>query len=221
MQCPNPIDDHCRSPGTAWGAALGVRPANRATHMAEQDTETRPRWRTNRHSLAGTIQHYLPDLVFGANDGIVTTLAVVSGVVGAGLPVRVILVLGFANLIADGFSMGASNFLSRRSGVRQRDRPDRVEAARHGFATLLGFVVAGMVPLLAYLLPWFVGWRFAAAGGLALATLFILGAGRSAFSEMRWFRSGIEMLLVGLVAATVAFGIGAVASAMTGANVVG
>ena len=65
--------------------------------------------------LRATIGKYLPDLVFGANDGIVTTLAVVSGVVGASLSSTVILILGFANLLADGFSMGASNVLSRRS----------------------------------------------------------------------------------------------------------
>ena len=63
----------------------------------------------------GLIGHYLPDLVYGANDGIITTFAVVTGVVGAELSERIILILGFANLLADGFSMGASNYLARRS----------------------------------------------------------------------------------------------------------
>ena len=65
--------------------------------------------------LTGVVRDYLPDLVYGANDGIITTFAVVSGVVGANLSERIILILGFANLVADGFSMGASNFLARRS----------------------------------------------------------------------------------------------------------
>lgn len=52
---------------------------------------------------AGLVRHYLPDLVYGANDGIITTFAVVSGVIGADLSERVILILGFANLVADGF----------------------------------------------------------------------------------------------------------------------
>ena len=60
-------------------------------------------------------QHYLKDLVYGANDGIITTFAVVAGVTGAELAPRVVLILGFANLLADGFSMGASNFLAIRS----------------------------------------------------------------------------------------------------------
>ena len=73
-----------------------------------------------RHSEL--IRHYLPDLVYGANDGIITTFAVVSGVVGADLSERIILILGFANLLADGFSMGASNFLSRRSYADAEER---------------------------------------------------------------------------------------------------
>src|SRR3989338_3048588 len=58
---------------------------------------------------------YLGDLVYGANDGIITTFAVVSGAAGAALAPGVIIILGLANLIADGISMGMSNFLALRS----------------------------------------------------------------------------------------------------------
>jgi vacuolar iron transporter family protein len=117
--------------------------------------------------LWGTVGKYLPDIIFGASDGIITTLAVVSGVVGASLSTTVILILGFANLLADGFSMGASNVLSRRSETRGRALPTLEAAASHGIATFIGFVAAGIVPLLAYLLPWFDGARFMAATALA------------------------------------------------------
>lgn len=55
---------------------------------------------------------YLADFVYGANDGIITTFAVVTGAVGASIAPGVIVILGIANLFADGFSMGASSFLS-------------------------------------------------------------------------------------------------------------
>src|SRR3989344_1854133 len=58
---------------------------------------------------------YIGDFVYGANDGIITTFAVVSGAMGGNLPGLVIIILGFANLIGDGISMGLSNFLSLRS----------------------------------------------------------------------------------------------------------
>lgn len=53
---------------------------------------------------------YLRDWVYGGIDGAVTTFAVVSGAAGAGLSPRIVVVLGLANLLADGFSMAASNF---------------------------------------------------------------------------------------------------------------
>src|SRR5688572_33392658 len=61
------------------------------------------------------LQHYLGDVVYGANDGIITTFAVVAGVAGARLSPRIVLILGVSNLLADGFSMGASNYLAIRS----------------------------------------------------------------------------------------------------------
>jgi vacuolar iron transporter family protein len=161
------------------------------------------------------IRHYFPDLVYGANDGIITTFAVVSGVVGADLSERVILILGFANLLADGISMGASNFLSRRSYAEAAERADRAEAARHGAATVVGFVTAGTVPLVAYLAPFPEGGRFPVAVLLTLGTLFTVGASRALVTQLGWLRSGLEMLLVGAVAAAVAYGIGALASALT------
>ena len=63
----------------------------------------------------GPRQNYLRDLIYGGIDGSVTTFAIVTGVVGARLSPAVILILGFANLVADGFSMAASNFLGTRS----------------------------------------------------------------------------------------------------------
>ena len=58
---------------------------------------------------------YLGDVVYGANDGIITTFAVVAGAAGAAFSAGAVIVLGLANLIADGISMGLSNFLALRS----------------------------------------------------------------------------------------------------------
>ncbi len=53
---------------------------------------------------------YLRDWVYGGIDGAVTTFAVVAGAVGANLSTPIILILGLANLLADGFSMAAANY---------------------------------------------------------------------------------------------------------------
>jgi VIT1/CCC1 family predicted Fe2+/Mn2+ transporter len=70
---------------------------------------------------------YLRDWIYGGIDGAVTTFAIVSGVVGAELSPAVILVLGFANLLADGFSMAASNFSGTRAEQEDVRRMREIE----------------------------------------------------------------------------------------------
>lgn len=77
-----------------------------------------------RRLAKGARLNYLRDFVYGGVDGAVTTFAVVAGTIGATLPARVVLILGAANLIADGFSMAASNFLGTRA---ERDDYRRLE----------------------------------------------------------------------------------------------
>lgn len=75
-----------------------------------------------------TVRHnYLRDWIYGGVDGAVTTFAVVSGVAGADLSVTVLLILGFANLAGDGFSMAASNFLGTRAEQDDYRRLERME----------------------------------------------------------------------------------------------
>jgi len=65
-------------------------------------------------------QSHLRDVVYGGIDGAVTTFAVVAGVAGAGLSATVVIILGAANLIADGFSMAMSNYAATGSGLQER-----------------------------------------------------------------------------------------------------
>ena len=165
-------------------------------------------------------QHYLPDLVYGANDGIITTFAVVAGVEGAQLPAVVVLILGVANLLADGFSMGASDFLSIRSqsAVERMERKSVTEpfALRHGVATFLAFVIAGSVPLLGVIFSVPAEFRFQATVVLTLLTLFGVGAARTFVTRGRWWVDGLEMMTIGAIAAGVAYGVGALLAAVTG-----
>jgi VIT1/CCC1 family predicted Fe2+/Mn2+ transporter len=82
-----------------------------------------------RRRLASEAQpSYLRDWVLGGIDGGVTTFAVVSGVTGAQLAPGIVLILGFANLLADGLSMAAGNLLGTRA---ERDERRQREAMEH------------------------------------------------------------------------------------------
>jgi VIT1/CCC1 family predicted Fe2+/Mn2+ transporter len=168
--------------------------------------------------LLQTARHYVRELIYGANDGIITTFAVVAGVAGGGLSLRVVLIIGAANLFADGLSMAAGNFLSIRayeSVLETEERPEE-EAfpLRHALATFLAFVVAGAMPLVPYMIPILPVDRFAMSIALTGVAMFIVGASRALITNVRWWKAGLEMLGLGAVVAALAYGSGAVVAAM-------
>jgi VIT1/CCC1 family predicted Fe2+/Mn2+ transporter len=168
--------------------------------------------------VLGLARHYLKDMIYGANDGIITTFAVVSGVAGASLANRIVIILGLANLLADGFSMGASNFLSIRSeeAARAADgrAPEEPFPVRHGLVTFAAFVLAGAVPLLAYLFD-FGASVFSVSVIMTLVALFAVGASRALVTNVHWAPAGLEMLAVGAAAAAVAYAVGAWLAGLT------
>lgn len=79
-----------------------------------------------RIGMAGK-KSYLKDVIYGAIDGAVTTFAIVAGVVGAELSVKVILALGVANVLADGFSMAAANYSGTKAELDDAKRLREIE----------------------------------------------------------------------------------------------
>ena len=239
---------------------------------ASKDAHSPQAIATATEEHGGASHQYIGDMVYGGLDGIVTTFAIVSGVAGANLGSGIILVLGLANLFADGFSMAAGAFLALKSELEYYDREREREAweVNHfpegertelleiykakgysaddaetlisiqvknekiwidemmiqelgmlrderrpiasALATLGSFILAGSVPLLVYLVgllfPIDSGASFAISAFLSAAALFGLGAAKVLITERSWFRSGLEMLTVGGLAAGVAFLVG-------------
>lgn len=84
------------------------------------------------HDIAERLQkgpsvNYLRDWIYGGIDGAVTTFAVVAGVVGAELSVGIVLILGLANIFADGFSMAASNYSGTKAEIDDYERIKAIE----------------------------------------------------------------------------------------------
>jgi VIT1/CCC1 family predicted Fe2+/Mn2+ transporter len=224
---------------------------------------------------SGPDHNYLRDWIYGGIDGAVTTFAVVSGVVGAQLSPWIILVMGFANLFADGFSMAASNYLGtkaehddlkrleaienrhielapegEREEVRQiylrkgftgddlervvdlitsdRERwvetmlreeyglPSEVRSAwSAAFATFSAFLACGLVPLLPYLFR--MNKAFEVSVFMTGVVFFSIGSLKSRWSTSSWWWSGLSTLLVGGIAATLAYLVGMLLRTMAGA----
>jgi VIT1/CCC1 family predicted Fe2+/Mn2+ transporter len=171
---------------------------------------------------SGTVaiaRHYLRDLVYGANDGIITTFAVVAGVAGGDLAAAVVLIVGAANLAADSLSMGVGNLLAIRAHESARAALDLPEEEaypwKHGLATLAAFMAAGAVPLLPYLVSMPPEPRLVWSAAMTMAALFAVGAARAAVTVERWWRTGLETLALGALVALGAYGAASLIAAVT------
>jgi VIT1/CCC1 family predicted Fe2+/Mn2+ transporter len=80
-----------------------------------------------KQTILHRFQDYLGEFVYGGIDGSVTTFAVVAGAAGANLDSAVVIILGFANLIADGFSMSIGSYLSTKSQREQYEKHKNIE----------------------------------------------------------------------------------------------
>ncbi len=162
-------------------------------------------------TLKSRFAYYLGDIIYGANDGIITTFAVVSSAAGAGFSTHVVIILGIANLIADGFSMGASRYLSSTSELTlQKDASESTRSPfADAFATFAAFVVVGSCPLLPFFFLASTENVFLISTIATGATLFAMGAARALVTTRGPLVSGLEMLIVGGIAAAIAYGLGA------------
>ncbi len=81
----------------------------------------------NSNGPMAKFQDYLGEFVYGGIDGSVTTFAVVAGAAGANLESSVVIILGFANLIADGFAMSVGSYLSTKSEKQNYEKHKKIE----------------------------------------------------------------------------------------------
>lgn len=100
------------------------------------------------------MEQFLPEFVYGATDGTITTFAIVAGAIGANLSRTAVLVIGIASVLADGYSMGVSSYLSESARHEQTKKSPgaRVHTPiASGVMTFLSFVGIGVLPLIPFL----------------------------------------------------------------------
>ena len=152
-------------------------------------------------------QKYLPDFIFGGVDGLVTTFAVVSGVVGASLSSSIILILGFANLFADGFSMAISNYLSSKSEEDLNQNSSNKKAVFAALVTFFAFIIIGFIPLFPFVID-FGKNNFVFSVVLTLIAFSIVGYVKGCITRKGKIISALQTLLMGALAALIAYSVG-------------
>jgi VIT1/CCC1 family predicted Fe2+/Mn2+ transporter len=168
---------------------------------------------TNLENKNDSVFHkkYLGEFVYGAMDGTVTTFAVVAGSIGATLSPTVVLILGFANLFADGFSMASSNYLSTQSTNDLKKNKD-VDPLKTSIATFISFILVGLIPLFPFVfakLNYTLKQNSFLISTILTGLAFILiGLIKGKISGRGQLRSSIETLLVGMLAAGIAYWVG-------------
>ena len=158
---------------------------------------------------------YLPEFVYGGIDGTVTTFAVVAGSIGASLNSSIVLILGFANLFADGFSMAISDYLSTKSrNDLERHKELRRNAQKTALATFIVFILIGFIPLISFVLAvitknnYLISNQFFLSFVLTAISLFVIGYFKGEVTGKHKLFSSLETLTIGGIAAAVAFLVG-------------
>ena len=141
--------------------------------------------------------------LLGGVDGCITSFAIVAGVHAAKLSSGTLWVVGSSSVLADGLSMGVSEFLSSYSSMDGDRRTLR--AARLGAACFALFITCGFVPLLVYVLA---RRGIVACVMFSLVELMLLGAGRTMASGEPILFGLLQTTLLGTVAGAVAYGVG-------------
>ncbi len=163
--------------------------------------------------FSGKIKRYLAEFVYGSIDGTVTTFAIIAGIAGAHLSAAIVVILGFSNVLADGFSMAASNYLSEQSHQDQNPGDDHQSPIKTALATFLSFITVGSIPVISFIIaekiPLFANNAFLFAMICTGITFVGIGSVRGKISGKHPVRTSIETLAVGAVAAAVAYGVGA------------
>ncbi len=156
--------------------------------------------------------YHLGNVIYGANDGIVTTFAVVAGASGASLSPSVIIILGVANLFADGFSMGASRYLSLKSEHDLQSDKGEARGTRSpledGFATFISFGIFGFIPLIPFVFGASSEHSFLISSIGTAAAFFLMGSLRRLILKKNFFMLGLETLLVGGLASAISYALG-------------
>jgi VIT1/CCC1 family predicted Fe2+/Mn2+ transporter len=156
---------------------------------------------------------YLAEYVYGGMDGIVTTFAVVAGTIGLQLPLKTIITLAVANVVADGFGCASSRYMGARTEQDQGILSGNKSPLGASIATFTSFVIMGLIPAIVFIYCYYTS---TALGKFPyemtiIATaiaLYSVGYAKGKILKKDPALSGLETFLVGGISGILAYNIG-------------
>ncbi len=165
-----------------------------------------------KQSITSKLYRYLGEFVYGGIDGTITTFAVVAGSVGAGLESNVIVILGIANLLADGFAMSIGAYLSASSEQDKGLSGNKEKSPIFiGLSTYVSFLIMGFIPILIYVVDLINSIEsnlFVISSILTGVVFIIIGALKSYVTKTSFIKGILQTLILGTIAAFVAYYVG-------------
>lgn len=165
--------------------------------------------------MKSLIKKYLPEFVYGSVDGVVTTVAIITGAIGAGLSSPIILILGLANVLADAWSMGSSEYLSSISESQMNNGYHSSEGKtplKKALVTFISFVVIGLLPISPFffsvVFPNFIGLDIYVSISFALLSFILIGYIGARVTGTSRVKNIIRTVIVGTIAALISFIVG-------------
>lgn len=148
----------------------------------------------------------LSEFIYGGMDGVITTVAIIAGTIGAQIPSKYALVLGLSNILADGFSMGISRYNSLVDIVKSAANSElsRTSPILSGFATFFFFVLLGLVPLLPFLFDISMERVVEYLMMSSLMAFLIIGVVKGIHTK-RFMKSILEVVVIGSLGAGISF----------------
>ncbi len=140
---------------------------------------------------------YLPQIIYGGIDGLVTTFAVVAGATGGWLSAKTVIIMGIANVLADGVSMSIGAYLSTREDATKKVCPYCV-----GFATFVAFIFFWLLPLLPYVLSF---GSFQISAMITGVAFVIIGLLKGTMNHRSLFVAIVQTVSLGGIAAGIAY----------------
>ncbi len=166
----------------------------------------------------GTTGKFIGEIVFGFEDGLISSLGIAAGLAGASLSNFIIIIGIIVQAFAGAVSMSAGTYLATKSEMQYLIVGRRHKDIRHhtknpkvaAFFMFIPYILGSMVPIIPFLMA--ISQPLIPALIISVISLFAFGSLRTIITGGNWIKNGVEMVVIGMLAFAVGYFIGSLFS---------